>query len=221
MTISRVIVPKSEIVGSPEWAAAKTDALKQAHQFAERDISLMAEHAAEVKTNRIWEVVFDDEPKTWQRYCAERLELASDYIDNLMIVVETLRKRGHAGPIPGKYMQDGLRDGPGNPTGINQHTDRNYYNYNNSCGESVSQGTSDDYLRARLKRDDPKRYDMLLTGQYRSARAAAIDAGIIDPEKTKRYQLPTDPTKAGKYLAERVDAEWMLACYDAFMKASE
>ena len=115
----------------------------------------------------------------------------------------------------------GLRDKPGNPTGINQHTGRNYYNCNNSCDESVSQGNSDDYLRARLKRDDPKRYDMLLTGQYRSTRAAAIDAGIIDPEKTKRYQLPTDPTKAGKYLAERVDAEWMLACYDAFMKASE
>ena len=221
MTISRAIVPKSEIVGSPEWAAAKTDALKQAHQFAERDISLMAEHAAEVKTNRIWEVVFDDEPKTWQRYCAERLELASDYIDNLMIVVEALRKRGHAGPIPGKYMQDGLRDKPGAPDGNSNAAKNNCNNCDDCFGDTPDRGNSDDYLRARLKRDDPKRYDMLLTGQYRSTRAAAIEAGIIDPEKTKRYQLPTDPTKAGKYLAERVDAEWMLACYDAFMKASE
>lgn len=82
-------------------------------------------------------------------------------------------------------------------------------------------GTSDKYLADRIARDRPDILERMKAGEYRSVRSAAIDAGIIDPDKTKRYQLPTDPTKAGKYLAERVDAEWMLACYDAFMKASE
>lgn len=47
-------------------------------------------------------------------------------------------------------------------------------------------------------------------GKYRSVRAAAIEAGIVDPGKTKRHQLPTDAVAAGRYLAQRVDADWML-----------
>jgi len=58
-------------------------------------------------------------------------------------------------------------------------------------------------------------------GEYRSARAAAIAAGIIDPDKTRRYQLPTDPAAAGRYLAKHVDTEWMLECYDAFLREVE
>ena len=46
-------------------------------------------------------------------------------------------------------------------------------------------------------------------GEYKSVRSAAIDAGIIDPDKTKRYSLPTDPTAAARYLLTRVDAGWI------------
>lgn len=36
----------------------------------------------------------------------------------------------------------------------------------------------------------------------------------------RRFQLPTDPAAAGRYLAGRVDHEWLMECVDAFMKAT-
>lgn len=99
--------------------------------------------------------------------------------------------------------------------GINQHCNNGLDNYQ---VHSEKGGTSHDYLTARIARDNPEVLEGMKQGKYRSVRAAAIDAGIIDPDKTRRYQLPTDPTAAGRYLAQRVDAEWMLECYDAFLK---
>lgn len=39
-----------------------------------------------------------------------------------------------------------------------------------------------------------------------------------DPNKTRRHQLPTDPTAAGQYLAKRVDAEWMATMLEAYQQ---
>lgn len=66
-----------------------------------------------------------------------------------------------------------------------------------------------DYLTARLARDFPDIHQRLKDGKFRSVRAAAIEAGIIDPEKTKKYQVPVDPIAAGKYLSSRVSEEWL------------
>lgn len=97
-----------------------------------------------------------------------------------------------------------------------EHYQNHYYNCNNDSMEK--QGNTSDYLTARIARDDPQVYADMLKGKYRSVRAAAIDAGIVDPEKTRRFQLPTDPVAAGRYLAYRVDKEWLMECVDAYMK---
>ena len=79
------------------------------------------------------------------------------------------------------------------------------YNYN-----SLSiQGTSPEYLTARIARDRPDILDRMKAGEYKSVRSAAIDAGIIDPDKSRRYSLPTDPLAAARYLQARVDAGWL------------
>jgi len=85
----------------------------------------------------------------------------------------------------------------------------------------LEKGNNAKYLTARIARDNPEILEGMKRGEYRSARAAAIAAGIIDPDKTRRYQLPTDPAAAGRYLAKHVDTEWMLECYDAFLKEAE
>lgn len=77
-------------------------------------------------------------------------------------------------------------------------------------------GTSADYLTARIARDRPDILEDMKQGKYRSVRAAAIDAGIVKPQT--RYSLPDDPQAAARYLAERVDKEWLLAMVDEFMK---
>ena len=82
-------------------------------------------------------------------------------------------------------------------------------------------GTSAEYLTARIARDHPAILEDMKQGKYKSVRAAAIDAGIVDPEKTRRFQLPTDPVAAGRYLAYRVDKEWLMECVDAYMKEEQ
>lgn len=84
-------------------------------------------------------------------------------------------------------------------------------------GNEIQGGNNASYLTARIARDRPDILDEMKRGKYRSVRAAAIDAGIVEPKQ--RYQLPTDPTAAGRYLSQRVDDAWMLELYDAYMKA--
>ena len=60
--------------------------------------------------------------------------------------------------------------------GTNQHT---------PGGDNVTsqtKGNSAPYLVARLKRDAPAIAERLAAGEFRSARAAAIEAGIVKPE---------------------------------------
>ena len=77
-------------------------------------------------------------------------------------------------------------------------------------------GTSTAFTMRTLEKRAPAIHAEVLAGEL-SPHAAMVKAGLRVPP----FQMPRDPTKAGKYLADRVDAEWMLACYDAFMKASE
>lgn len=95
--------------------------------------------------------------------------------------------------------------------------DENYDNYNSFS--PTQQGTSADYLTARIARDHPSIYDGMLRGDYRSVRQAAIEAGIVNVKT--RYSLPDDPIAAGRYLAQRVDKEWLLAMVDEYTKAIE
>ncbi len=114
---------------------------------------------------------------------------------------------------------------PGNPSGRNQYSEplRNFDNYQNSSEgndkrkQSVGGGgTSEEYTKARLRRDNPDLYERVESGEM-SANAAAKEAGWR--KSNSRYQLPTDPTVAGRYLAQRVDQAWLMECVDAFMKA--
>lgn len=140
---------------------------------------------------------------TWEKFCETRLQVTADKLE-AEARFRTAQYAENAKPLNGHEYGNGS-PGPGR----GHKTDDNY---------NVFYGTSPDYLAARIARDRPDILERMKQGLYRSVRAAAIDAGIIDPEKSKRHQLPTDPVAAGRYLAQRVDSEWMLECYDAFIK---
>jgi hypothetical protein len=74
-------------------------------------------------------------------------------------------------------------------------------------------GNSDDYITARIARDRPDILEDMKQGKYRSVRQAAIEAGIVNPKM--RYSLPDDPIQAARYLAKRVDREWLLCLVEA------
>lgn len=68
----------------------------------------------------------------------------------------------------------------------------------------------------KIERERPDLFDRVRSGEL-SIYAANKQAGF----QSKSFQLPTDPTAAGRYLAKRVDREWLMECVDAFMKASQ
>ena len=117
---------------------------------------------------------------TWEKFCEARLQIAADKIET---------------EARNRVVEKAENTPPLAPNGTNQHTLGDY-----NCNP-LDKGNSADYLTARIARDNPEVLEGMKQGKYRSVRSAAIAAGIIDPEKTKRHQLPTDPTAAGKYLS--------------------
>ena len=186
-------------IGSKSWALWLSNEIRKTYYDKQQTGERLRSLIETFKIQQAWQVFGF---LTWEAYCEKRLQLAAQDLD--------------------AEARDRVRRFAENATPLKEQGDRGNgkkdYNYNVF---PVERGTDSEYLTNRIARDRPDILERMKAGEYRSVRSAAIDAGIIDPDKTKRYQLPTDPTKAGKYLAERVDAEWMLACYDAFMKASE
>jgi len=66
-----------------------------------------------------------------------------------------------------------------------------------------------DRILPRLARDAPKVLDRVKSGEIKSARAAAIEAGIIKPVPTVR--LVPDPARAAASIVERMDRAWCVA----------
>lgn len=190
-------------IGSKSWALWLSNEIRKTYYDKQQTGERLRSLIETFKIQQAWQVFGF---LTWEAYCEKRLQLAAQDLD--------------------AEARDRVKRFAENATPLNGHGgDRqsdNFQLYNYKVETMMDGGGTDsEYLTARIARDRPDILERMKAGEYRSVRSAAIDAGIIDPEKTKRYQLPTDPTKAGKYLAERVDAEWMLACYDSFMKASE
>ena len=72
-------------------------------------------------------------------------------------------------------------------------------------GGSLKYGGNPDYIRARLDRDHPDVAAALARGEHRSARAAAIAAGIIKPVPTIR--LVADPAKVAASIRRHLDQQ--------------
>jgi hypothetical protein len=133
---------------------------------------------------------------TWEDFCEQRLHTEAEQIET-----EVMRRAEQIKPL--------------NPDG--KHTSLD--NCQGITAEQMGAGNSADYLTARIARDRPDILEAMKQGKYRSVRQAAIEAGIV--QARQRYSLPDDPIAAGKYLAQRVDKEWLLAMVDEYMKAIE
>lgn len=68
---------------------------------------------------------------------------------------------------------------------------------------------SEERILRRLARDAPEILERVKSGEFKSARAAAIEAGIIKPVPTVR--LVPDPTRAAALIVERMDRAWCIA----------
>lgn len=128
---------------------------------------------------------------TWEEFCAKRLQTEADKLET------EVKLRANGGDRRSEQFQ----------------------NDNCNTEKTEQQGNSTDYLTARIARDRPDILEDMKQGKYRSVRQAAIEAGIVNART--RYSLPDDPQAAGRYLAQRVDKEWLLTLVDEYMKAIE
>jgi hypothetical protein len=133
-----------------------------------------------------WEVYFDDEPKTWERFAREALGQEPTFLEHLMtggrvLFGNHLPSEGgpsiHATASVGaqQMAQDEGVEGFAKH-GTNQHSGPKS---GGSDRTSTKRGENAEYLVRRLKRDYPEIAQALARGEYKSARAAAIAAGII------------------------------------------
>jgi len=72
---------------------------------------------------------------------------------------------------------------------------------------STQLGTSRDYLLRRLARDAPEIFERVKTGEFKSARAAAIEAGIIKPVPSIQLK---DPAPTAQKLLAKKGQDWCL-----------
>lgn len=140
---------------------------------------------------------------TWDEFCWQRLQSRSGELEVTISLREETQKRAEQTTVLSRRGEIG-----------NGRVD-NYKVYN------AEGGTSATYLTARIARDRPDILEDMKRGKYRSVRQAAIEAGIVDPDKSRRHQLPTEPDAAGRYLAQRVDRAWFESLIDAYYKAIE
>lgn len=140
---------------------------------------------------------------SWEDFCQKRLQSQAEELE------ATISKR-----IAAQEMAKQYENVPVNNNGGDRKSEL-YYNSDFPVPKVIERGTSSEYITRRIARDRPDIIRRMKAGEFPSVHAAAKEAGIVKD----KFQMPTDPTAAGRYLAQRVDNEWMLACYDAFMKS--
>ena len=72
---------------------------------------------------------------------------------------------------------------------------------------TLKRGDNAAYLQARLRRDAPAMADALERGEFKSARAAAIEAGIITSFPSLQLK---DPASTARKLLEKQGPDWCL-----------
>lgn len=102
----------------------------------------------------------------------------------------------------------------GAPPGNQNASKTNDNNINICFGDNdreTGTGTSTTYTMRRLAKDAPEYHAKVIDGEM-TANKAMVAAGLRVPP----FQMPQDPSKAGAYLAQRVDREWMEEMLDVF-----
>ena len=87
--------------------------------------------------------------------------------------------------------------------GTNQHREQEAEDVTTS--PPLERGNGQSYLLRRLARDAPEVLERVKAGEFKSARAAAIEAGIVKDVPVVRL---ADPEKAAASILERMGEEW-------------
>lgn len=177
-------------IGSRPWSLWVANEIRKALDTDDHVEQTLRDLTTAFKEQQAWQELGC---LSWEDFCAKYLHRPASRVDvALDATARTVAHAAQAKPNP----------------------DNGYHPTSDNC-KTPEHGNSADYLTARIARDHPAILERMKAGEFRSVRAAAIEAGIVNPKE--RYNLPSDPQAAGRYLAQRVDREWietMLGAYE-------
>lgn len=163
---------------SVEYAWQLTDKIRRLYETKELTIQQWEQALEDAEKHRIYERVPPEHP-----YGA---------LDTLLEAEIGVNKEQSIGDVK-------LR-GRGRPKKEGGDKDYNIiFNSSQSDGPARNQGDSAAYLTARIARDRPDILKRMQAGEYKSVRAAAMDAGIVQP----RISIPADVEGAARILRQK------------------
>lgn len=159
----------------------------------------------ELHRDGLWQQMF----KSWDECCQSLFRRPAAWVAQVVEGVRVLHLQGHQGEIP-REQALAARAAAAQPQpglGVNQYSEGGSDNVRPS-----SHGNSQAYLLRRLARDAPEILERVKAGEFRSARAAAIEAGIIKPVPTVR--ITTDMQAMATKLCQHLTREQRIQLID-------
>lgn len=178
--------------GSREWAIAVRQEIRSTLNSVQGESKHIEEMVALMREHRGYRQLSDARGRpfaTYEAFCCERQPFGLGYRpdDIARIVGERRAKEAK------DRAENVLPLLPvGRPEGTNKPSVR-----------SISYGETADYLTARIARDHPGILDRMKAGEFRSVRAAALEAGIVKPTAS----LPLDPIRAARIIRKHFTGE--------------
>jgi hypothetical protein len=108
----------------------------------------------------------------------------------------------------------GRREGAGRKSAAADPPEGTQKNQGNNITLKRIRGDSPDYLTARIARDRPDIIERMRAGEFKSVRAAALEAGIVEPTVI----IPLDPVKAARRLRRHFEGDRLAALIAALQR---
>lgn len=207
--------------GTPEEAYQAINRAKMLWSFRKRDVDSWSEVIERWAT----------EPKAWKRipemkpYGTAKRMIEAEVCENyaaFYAFVEAVLGTEWAMKIADNY---GDRPGPKEGTVENRERDDggrftpNSYARNYLDKDEPKRGNTKTYLSERIAHEHPDAAQDIGNGKkYKTIHEAARKLGIVKDRPRASIYLD-DPIAAGRYMANRVNKDWMLEFYDAYTKA--
>lgn len=198
----------------PEWIA--TYLPRYCFAAADRtdsDCRGLVQLVRELHRDGFWQRLFPD----WETCCQALFQRPAAWVEQVVEGVRVLNTQGHQGAIP---KQQALAAAAAQARPLAGHGGDRTAEPEGEQGSirTLKRGETAAYLLRRLARDAPEILERVKAGEFKSARAAAIEAGIIRPVATIR--LVDDPVKVAAAICSRTDQGQALAIARAIIAAA-
>lgn len=190
----------------PEWIVTYLPRYCQSSSDrTESDCRGLALIVRELHRDGFWEQLFPD----WNSCCLALFKRPAAWVAQVVEGVRVLQAQGEKGAIGEALALKAVQTQPlaahRRPTAEEQESKGDKITF-------IDRGTSQAYLLSRLARDAPEVLEKVKTGEIKSARAAAIEAGIIKPVPTVR--LVADMAVVASKLCQHLTQQQRLELID-------